>query len=161
MRSAARQHALDTAKKLADTKQARVKKIVEPKTPRVLPTVTVTLTGVADAFRAKGYTPSADYADGPHEFAGWTANFSYCSQLVRELRASGIRLNGNYKTAEYTAVVDGKIVVVKGQPPVGKPKTGTRKPKTAIAPSSAQIAGLLASDETAQVEELLAAAAAA
>ena len=125
---AAQLRAIKAATKAANA-PVREKKVRVPAAPRVLPTMTVTLQGVNKVLPA--------YADGPREFAGWTACFVFCTELVRALRAAGHRLQGNYKTGAWTCVVDGQVLSIVAPVPAGK---GPRKPKTEAAPSTEVVA---------------------
>ena len=93
--------------------------------PRVLPAMTVTLVGVNKVLPA--------YADGAHEVHGWTQAFQLSTELVRQLRVAGHRLQGNYSTGQWTAVVDGAVLSITSPKPEGKKPTGPRKPKAVAA----------------------------
>lgn len=93
--------------------------------PRILPTMTVTLVGVNKVLPA--------YADGAHEVHGWTQAFQLSTELVRQLRVAGHRLQGNYSTGQWTAVVDGEVLSITSPKPEGKKPTGPRKPKAVAA----------------------------
>ena len=86
---------------------ARTPKTTAPRSTR--PTV-CTVTGVD---KALGTTSE----DGDHDFPGWTASFVYCTDLVRKLKAAGIKTSGNYKDGVWTAVHDGAAITITNERP--------------------------------------------
>lgn len=110
----------------AKTAERRANKpVAAAREPRVLPTTVVTLVGV------NRILPSVK--DGDHGFQGWTNQFRFTTDLVKQLKAAGVRLIGNYHDATWAGVVDGEVLTITGVPPTGKKPTGPRKAKVEVA----------------------------
>lgn len=78
--------------------------------PRSTRPVVCVIVGVDKALGATGY-------DGSHGFPGWTASYLYCTDLVRKLKAAGIKTSGNYSSGVWTAVHEGNVVTVTNERP--------------------------------------------
>lgn len=55
--------------------------------------------------------------DGDHEFKGWTEQFRFTTELVKQLKAAGIKTTGNYHEGTWAGIANGKVFTITGDKP--------------------------------------------